>query len=191
MIYVGIDPGNAGAIAVINSKTKEIQFFDTPIVRVKSGKTFKKHMDPHAASLILQAFTDEDGILVTIEKVAAMPSFKGKLPGEKPDTMGATSAFNFGMGFGMWQGICAASLLSYQLVHSATWKSKLMRDMGKEKDASRVKAMQLYPQTAKDLLRVKDHGRADALLLAHFGLMFGAPKKEELKVEEEEPSLFG
>ena len=80
--------------------------------------------------------------------------------------MGATSSFNFGMNFGMWIGICAASELPYQLVPPATWKGALMRDMSKEKDASRVKAMQMYPKTAKDLTRKKDHGRADALLMA-------------------------
>lgn len=190
MIYVGIDPGNSGAVAVINPKTREVQFFDTPTVKIKSGKTFKNVMDPHAAALILQAFNDGGGMLVTIEKVAAMPSFKGKLPGEEPDRMGATAAFSFGMGFGMWQGICAASKLPYQLVHPATWKRKLMRDMGKEKDASRVKSMQLYPHTAKDLTRKKDHARGDALLLAHYGLLFGAPATPVLEVEELEPTLF-
>lgn len=191
-IFVGIDPGISGAICVINSDTRDVRFFDTPTVTVKSGKTFKNQMDPHAASLILQAFSDEGGILVTIEKVAPMPSFNRTKDGvvEERRTMGATSAFNFGMGFGMWIGICAASLLPYQLVHPATWKSRCMPGMSKEKDSSRVRAMQLYPQTAKDLLRKKDHARGDALLLAHFGIMFGAPKKEELKVEEEEPSLF-
>ena len=186
MIHIGVDPGNAGAIAVINTKTKEIQFFDTPTVTIKSGKKFKNQMDPHAASLILQAFGDEEGLLVTIEKVAPMPSIAGP-NGEERRTMGATSAFNFGMGFGMWQGICAASLIPYQLVHPATWKAKLMRDMNREKDASRVKAMQLYPQTAKDLTRKKDHGRADALLLAHYGTIVGVPQKpawEQEAVEE-------
>ena len=53
----------------------------------------------------------------------------------------------------------------------------LMRDMSKEKDASRVKAMQLYPYTAKDLARKKDHARGDALLLAHYGMLFGTPQE--------------
>jgi crossover junction endodeoxyribonuclease RuvC len=187
MLYVGVDVGNSGAIAVIDTETREVSFRDTPILTVKSGKKFKSQMDPHAAANILQGLSDEHGILVTIEKVAAMPSFKG--PHGEPQAMGVTSAFNFGMGFGMWIGICAASLLPYQLVHPATWKAALMKDMGKEKDASRVKAMQLYPQTAKDLTRKKDHARGDALLLAHYGLMFGAPKKE-VPQQVEEPTLF-
>jgi len=60
--------------------------------------------------------------------------------------------------------------------------------MGKEKDASRVKAMQLYPQTAKDLTRKRDHGRADALLLAVYGMRFGVEQK--LAQPEEELTLF-
>lgn len=191
-IFVGIDPGISGALCVINSKTRDVRFFDTPTVTIKSGKSMKNQMDPHAASLILQTFNDDEGILITIEKVAPMPSFNRGKDGvvEERRTMGATSAFNFGMGFGMWIGICAASLLPYQLVHPATWKSKLMAGMSREKDASRVKAMQLYPQTAKDLTRKKDHARGDALLLAHYGLLYGAPARQELPVEEPEPSLF-
>jgi hypothetical protein len=111
-----------------------------------------------------------------------MPGWKNDPdnPGQKMQAaMGVTSAFSFGMGFGMWIGICAASELPYQLVHPATWKAALMRDMSKEKDASRVKAMQLYPYTAKDLARKKDHARGDALLLAHYGMVFGSGREPE------------
>jgi hypothetical protein len=134
-------------------------------------------MDCHTAASILNSLDRTKGILVTIEKVNAMPSIPG--PDGVSRSMGATSSFNFGMNFGMWIGICAASGLPYQLVHPATWKAALMRDMSKEKDASRVKAMQLYPYTAKDLARKKDHARGDALLLAHYGMMFGSGRETE------------
>jgi hypothetical protein len=189
MVSIGVDPGISGAICVFDTDTREIQFFDTPTVKIKSGKTFKNQMDPHAAALILQAFDGKSELLVTIEKVAPMPSIPGE-NGEERRTMGATSAFNFGMGFGMWIGICAASRLPYELVHPATWKSKVMAGMARGKDASRVKAMQLFPETAKDLARKKDHGRADALLLAVYGVKFGSPQKP-MQVEEAEPTLFG
>jgi hypothetical protein len=167
-----------------DSDTREVKFFDTPIVTVKSGKTFKKQMDPHAASLLLKRLSGNGQCLVTIEKVAPMPSFNRDKDGEAEErrTMGATSAFNFGMGFGIWQGICAALQLPYELVHPATWKSKLMAGMAKGKDASRVKVMQLLPQTANDLARRKDNGRADACLLAIYGVKYGsaqAPVKQE------------
>jgi crossover junction endodeoxyribonuclease RuvC len=186
--FVGIDVGSSGAIAVINPDTRNVFFFDTPTVTMKVGKKFKTSMDPHRAAAILGELPADGGILISIEKVSAMPSVVGP-HGEERRTMGVTSAFSFGANFGMWVGICAALQLPYQLVHPATWKAKLLRDMAKGKDASRVKAMQLYPQTAKDLTRKKDHARGDACLLAHYGLMFGAPQKTA--AEEPEPSLFG
>jgi crossover junction endodeoxyribonuclease RuvC len=194
--YIGIDPGISGAIAVYDMDTREFKFHDTPTVTIKSGKSFKNQMDPHAASLLLNGIAGERMIgvercLVTIEKVAPMPSFNRAEDGvvEERRTMGATSAFNFGMGFGMWIGICAALQLPYELVHPATWKLKLLAGMARGKDASRVKAMQLFPQTAKDLARKKDHGRADALLLAVYGVKYGAPQRPAQQ-EELEPTLF-
>jgi crossover junction endodeoxyribonuclease RuvC len=191
MIYAGIDPGISGAICSIDSESREVSFWDTPILAIKSGRTVKNQMDCHTAAAILQRLDRSKGLLVTIEKVNAMPSIPGA-DGERR-SMGATSAFSFGMGFGMWIGICAASELPYQLVHPATWKAALMRDATKEKDASRQKAMQLYPYVAKDLARKKDHARGDALLLAHYGMTMGriAPARQPAKVEDPTPLLFG
>jgi crossover junction endodeoxyribonuclease RuvC len=102
--------------------------------------------------------------------------------------MGVTSSFNFGWGLGVWIGVCAGLNFPYQLVAPVTWKKRLMADMGKEKDASRVKAMQLYPHIASSLSRKKDHNRADALLLARFGQMTYAPTT----IQEPQPAtLFG
>ena len=189
MRYIGIDPGTSGAVSFLDTETKEIKFFDTPTVEVRSGKKIKNQMDPVACSLLLSELARTNS-LITIEKVAPMPSFKGKKEGEEPATMGVTSAFNFGMGFGMWIGICAALAIPYQLVHPVTWKKLMMADMGKEKDASRIKVMQLYPQTAKDLQRKKDHGRADALLMAEWARRTYVDYPTTPQVEEREPMLF-
>ena len=88
--------------------------------------------------------------------------------------MGAASAFNFGKGAGMWLGILAGMGIPYAEVHPTTWKGRMLRDQGKGKDASRVKALAVWPQTAKSLARKKDHGRADALLMAAYGRITGA-----------------
>lgn len=190
MLFPGIDPGVSGAIAVIDDQTREVSFYDTPVMQIKSGKTFKSQMDCHTASAILQRLDRSSGILVTIEKVNAMPSIPG--PDGVSRSMGVTSAFNFGMNFGMWIAICAASELPYQLVHPATWKAALMRDSSKEKDASRQKAMQLYPYVAKDLARKKDHARADALLLAHYSMVQrGTEPRQMPQMEDTVPLLFG
>lgn len=171
LIIIGIDPGISGAIAALDSTTKQISFFDTPTVQIKSGKKTKNQQDVYAIVTLLRTLVEGKDVMVVIEKVNAMPGM-GK-DGER-QTIGATSAFNFGMGYGQWLGILAALGIPHQTVHPRTWKSFMMADMGKEKDASRVKAMQLFPWSAKDLARKKDHGRADALLMAAWATKVGA-----------------
>lgn len=194
MIHIGIDPGVTGALCSLDSVTRDVEFFDTPTVQVKSGKTMKNMMDAPKIVLMLQNLSAGREVRVTIEKVNAMPPTRPfgnpptRIKSYWPDDvksyvreleekvffnagpkMGATSAFNFGKGYGMWLGILAALLIPFDEVHPMTWKKTIMADMGKEKDASRIKAMQCYPLAAKDLSLKKHHGRADALLLAEFG----------------------
>jgi crossover junction endodeoxyribonuclease RuvC len=104
---------------------------------------------------------------VFIEKVHAMPAF-GKDKNGNDKRQGITSMFRFGEGFGLWIGIIAALGLPCTQVAPQTWKKALMAGMP-DKDASRQRAQELYPQCVKDLSRKKDHNRAEALLLAHYG----------------------
>jgi hypothetical protein len=166
-VFLGVDPGNEGALAVLpDGPVPRITFHDTPLLIVKSGNKNRKVMNAPAVKLMLDAIIQEHGpdLYAVIEKVAAMPSTD-----DRKASMGATSAFNFGKGVGIWLGMLAMAGIPYEEVHPATWKSVLLRDMGKEKSASIMKATQLYPSTARDLTRVKDHGRADALMLAEYG----------------------
>lgn len=178
MIYVGIDPGITGAVAVISdtllSGDKAIEFYDTPTLQIKSGKTIKNVIDIAAAVGILRKFgpTTIGNVCVIIEKVQAMPGKSSAAlaaAGESRQSMGATSAFNFGMGYGIWLGIIGALNIPYEQVHPATWKGKMMAGMTKDKDASRSRALQLFPQAAESLKLKKHHGRADALLIAEWG----------------------
>jgi len=146
--WIGIDPGLDGAIAVIGDGG--ITLLDTPTV--SNGK--KRDMDLYAIARLLTALADGNDTMAAIEAVHSMPG------------QGVSSTFSFGKGFGMWLGILAALSVPHQAVAPQTWKKVMLADGGKEKDASRVKAMQLYPQIADQLSRKKDHGRADALLMA-------------------------
>jgi crossover junction endodeoxyribonuclease RuvC len=177
MLLLGIDPGVSGALASLDSETNEIRFVDAPVMEVKVGKKFRHVPDAYEMARVLKDFTAGRECLVTIEKVNAMPDVG---TGAR---MGATSAFSFGFGFGMWLGILAALEIPHQQVHPATWKSVTMAGMSKEKDASRQRAMQLYPKAASQLARKKDHARGDALLIARWSyLTYGgrsASKQEE------------
>jgi hypothetical protein len=76
--------------------------------------------------------------------------------------------FGFGKGYGMWIGIVAALEIPYTLVTPQAWKKELMQGI-KDKDAGRLRAMQLFPAYNEWLVRKRDIGRADALLIAEYG----------------------
>ncbi len=174
-IYLGIDPGQTGCLAMIQfegqdqnvgllpkvqSNKKIIRFFDPLLIQVKSGEKTKNEYNEAAMVQALQEFSSCGTVVAcTLEKVSAMPG------------QGVTSMFNFGMGFGLWRGMLSSMKIPYSLVHPATWKRLIMKDMPKEKDAARLRAIQLFPQAAAELSRKKDIGRADALLLAHYGCL--------------------
>lgn len=182
--HIGVDPGVTGAVAVLETATRKVDLYDTPIVCVKSGKKMKNVMDLHNVVSLMQMLTGGRDVLVTIEKVNAMP---GKVAGGGRRTIGATSAFNFGVGYGMWLGVLASLRLPYQQVIPATWKRALMLTGSDGKDADRIRAIQLYPQAAPQLNLKKHHGRADALLLADWARRTYPPRPSPTLGLQEEP----
>ena len=170
MLFLGIDPGITGAIALIQEDDNfgdEVTFWDAPITSVEGKTKLHNMLDPHAAAKILLANISSRDAYVVIEAVNAMPGVRSD--GARVQ-MGSASAFNFGKGFGMWIGIPAALKYRYELVTPQVWKKKLCPEAkGTNKDAARIRARQMFPQAAESLNRKRDHGRADALLLAEFG----------------------
>jgi len=70
------------------------------------------------------------------------------------------------LGFGVWLGLLGSLGLAHTHVRPGVWKRSL--GFSKDKEAARLRAMQLFP--GADLRRKRDHGRAEALLLAWYGL---------------------
>lgn len=147
----GVDPGQTGAVAIIHQGI--VTLFDTPTEMVKKGKGSKTEYLPSNMADILR---DNRIDHVFIEKVGAMPG------------QGVTSMFGFGKGFGLWLGILAGLQIPYTLITPQAWKKEIMQGVS-DKDAARGKAIQLYPQSSRELARKKDIGRADALLIAEYG----------------------
>jgi hypothetical protein len=94
-------------------------------------------------------------IKVIIEQVAAMPG------------QGVTSMFNFGQSFGVLKGICSALQLSTYFVRPAKWK-KYFNLINSSKDASRTKAIEIFPYFSSNLSKKKDSNKADAILISSF-----------------------
>lgn len=147
-MIIGIDPGNTGAIAVLGEDGILHEVHDMPLMA--NGK--KQQVNPSELRRILD-LQFEGTPKVIIEKVSAMPG------------QGVSSMFNFGMGFGVLQGVVAGLGFPLYLVTPQAWK-KHFNLIGKDKDNARTVAQQLYPDAP--LGRKKDIGRADAILIARY-----------------------
>jgi len=158
-IYVAIDPGLYGAVAVVGHNGKFLGLFDTPITQIKRGKKNRRVYLAASMAAIIRRVIDKyklQSIKVCLEQVNAMP-------GE-----GAVGAFTFGRGVGLWEGIAAGLGLPIESVTSQVWKKAILKKPGKDKGASILKAQQLFPAAAEKLTRKRDDGRADALLIAEY-----------------------
>ncbi|MDA9627121.1 crossover junction endodeoxyribonuclease [Candidatus Pelagibacter sp.] len=155
MLIIGIDPGISGSICFFeDGKIVDVVEMPTMI----EGKKNKKQVN---GSQIFNEISekikklDKKEIKVVIEQVSAMPG------------QGVTSMFNFGQSFGILKGICSAMQLPMYFVRPAKWK-KYFNLINSEKDASRTRAIEIFPYFSGQLSRKKDSNKADAILIASF-----------------------
>ena len=155
MMIIGIDPGISGSIC----------FFQDGIIKdviemptMTDGKKNKRQVNGaqifNEISERINKF-DKKNIKVVIEQVSAMPG------------QGVTSMFNFGQSFGILKGICSAMNLSMHFVRPAKWK-KHFNLINASKDASRTKAIEIFPYFSTNLSKKKDANKADAILIASY-----------------------
>jgi len=152
---IGIDPGASGAVAILGVNAMLIEVWDIPTVQIKSGKTVKKRISPEMFAAEIRNWTDAEACFS--EKVGARPG------------QGVSSMFVFGESLGIIRGTMAALSIPTTLVTPALWK-KDMKLPAASKEWSRQRAAQMWPSHAKEFSRVKDDGRAEAALLAFWGL---------------------
>ena len=151
MIIIGIDPGINGAISVIENK-KILEVYDTPTM-IDGKKNKRQIKSAQVTNIIKDRLNNNKEVVVVVEHVNAMPG------------QGVTSMFNFGQSFGVIKGICAALSLPIYFVRPSKWK-KHFNLIKTNKDASRTKVIEAYPEISSKLHRKKDSNRADAILIA-------------------------
>lgn len=165
-IYLGIDPGITGAIAMIAYGTEDGQPRQGPVL-VADLPYIGDEPDILGLWEILGGWSIRynghhpatSGSIVTIAIEYQAPF---AAPGR---AMGVTSAFKLGHDYGMLKAFAYTYGLRVLLPRPAAWKRSFGLT-GKDKDASRLLAMQRWPGV--DLSLKKHHGRAEALLLAEW-----------------------
>ena len=155
MFIIGIDPGISGSICFFRDG-KIVDVVEMPTMT--EGKKNKKQVN--GSQIFNEISTrimkiDKSNIKVVVEQVSAMPG------------QGVTSMFNFGQSFGILKGICSAMQLPIYFVRPAKWK-KYFNLINSEKDASRTRAIEIFPYFSSHLSRKKDSNKADAILIASF-----------------------
>ena len=155
MLIIGIDPGISGSICFFEDG-KILDVIEMPTMT--EGKKNKRQVNgSQIYNEILKKTVgfNKENIRVVIEQVSAMPG------------QGVTSMFNFGQSFGMLKGICSAMQLPMYFVRPAKWK-KHYNLINSQKDASRTRAIEIFPYFSSQLSKKKDSNKADAILIASF-----------------------
>ncbi len=150
---IGIDPGITGAIAFIGNN---YCVYDLPIMAKGKGRTkVTNQINPSALSELIRAeILGEGDVQVYLERVSSMPG------------QGSASIFSLGDSYGCIRGVVATMGLRLNVVTPNSWKKHFK--LGKDKEVVRAKAIELFANAP--LERKKDHDRAEALLIAQYGI---------------------
>ena len=154
MLIIGIDPGISGSICFFKDG-RILEVIELPVMT--EGKKNKKQVNGAQIynEFLKRINKKDDEIRVVIEQVSAMPG------------QGVTSMFNFGQSYGILKGICSAMQLPMFFVRPAKWK-KYFNLINSQKDASRTRAIEIFPYFSTQLSKKKDSNKADAILIASF-----------------------
>jgi crossover junction endodeoxyribonuclease RuvC len=156
VIVYGIDPGVTGAIALLVDGRLEA-VADLPAHAVSTG-TVKRRLDAAALAAIVRDWRGRHGVdaeLAVVERVGSMPG------------QGVASVFSLGHTAGVVEAVLLTLGVPVEYAAPGTWK----RAMGltADKSASQAVASRMFPAHAGTWSRVKDHNRAEAVLLAAWG----------------------
>ena len=155
MLIIGIDPGISGSICFLEDGIiKDVLEMPTMTEGKKNKKQVNGSQIYNEISFRIKTY-EKKNIKVVIEQVSAMPG------------QGVTSMFNFGQSFGILKGICSAMQLPTYFVRPAKWK-KYFNLINSEKDASRTRAIEIFPYFSSNLSKKKDSNKADAILIASY-----------------------
>ena len=150
-MIIGIDPGISGSIVVLLPDGAFVDALPTP--SIKTGKASRVN-----AAAIVGFLNEYRGAVehCYIEQVGAMPG------------QGTASMFSFGHSAGVVEGLIAGMGIPYSRITPQAWK-KAYNLIGKDKDAARSRAVELYPDVRLLDLKGKGQAIADAIFIARHG----------------------
>lgn len=153
MKYVcGIDPGLDGALFFVNCAGFSGEAIDMPFLTLARGGKKRRQVDPHRLDLIIKERLPGHAF---IEDVWARPN-------------SLYSSGSLLLSAGIMIGILASNGIPYTSVSPQKWKNAMQTPASKS--GARSRASQLLPLCANQWPLVKHDGRAEAALIALYGI---------------------
>jgi hypothetical protein len=151
---LGIDPGLHGGLSIVEitdgAAPVMVAAIDIPVI----GSAAKERVDVAAIRAFIAVHKP---IHAVIERAQAMPK------------QGASSGFKYGRAVGAIEATVALCAIPLEIIEPSAWK-RFWHLPGKDKEAARQKALQLFPAAHAAFARRKDHGRAEASLIALYSV---------------------
>ena len=151
MIVIGIDPGKGGGISVINNETITEIHKCPPTI-----KEMAEILKPYRLTWDFKV-----PIVAYIEQVHAFP------------TDARSSAFKFGVNYGIWQGMLGAFNIETKMVAPQVWMKPLGLPKDKQNRKQRIKTLAqnvIDKQNTLKNKRITLH-TSDAVLIAMYGYL--------------------
>lgn len=160
MLIIGVDPGLTGAMSLLCGQRGLLECEDIPTCSngTASG-SMRNWVDAEVLQRILTNWSSryefaQHSVRAAIERPIPMPKLPAQTVASQFDT------------FGVLRALIAAKLGpgGMHMVNPREWKK--LFGLASEKDASRACCLRLYPNAP--VTRVKDHNRAEAVLIGHW-----------------------
>ncbi len=137
-VYLGIDPGASGGIAIVcqMERSRTTMAYNMPETESDTADILREYQQYAAITTCF------------IEAVHSMPK------------QGVASSFKFGRSYGFLRGLLIGLKIPFEEITPQTWQKEMNCRTGGDKNVSKAKAQQLWPE-----LKIT-HALADALLLA-------------------------
>lgn len=157
MIVIGVDPGLTGAIGMLGHRAEYLNVADMPtMTRLGKKAHVQRQVNGAALSELLKEWLhdyDANEIHCFVEMPIAFPGLH---------VAAVAASFHAA---GVIEGVIAARHYAHTLVRPTDWKKALR--LAATKEQARALAVRLFPEAS--LHRVKDHNRAESLLIAKYG----------------------
>lgn len=160
MNRVGIDPGTTGALALIGPAGELLDVRDMPVVSIRINGSTRDRVDAASVAELLREWAPGEAVIEAVNpRKGDTPLTAGELCRASGTVEGVVAALGIAVSF--VQPMAWRKAAGVRLPTGSTYKER--------KEASRQRALQVWPASAAFFKFKKNADRAEASLIARHG----------------------